>query len=90
MSTTALLTRRLGRVQTVHNEQAVQRCLAETAQKLSLDPGALTAEYQRLVLRMQTIGAVTPAAQLRVLAEELSMDVEELEAELAAMEAEQA
>lgn len=87
MSKTALLTRRLVRVMTVQQEQAVQRYLTETARELNIDPADLLAENQRVIQRCQAAGAVTSKAQLAVVAEELGISVEELEIDLAEMEA---
>jgi DNA-binding phage protein len=87
MSKTAVLTRRLVRVVTIQQEQAVQRYLTETARELNVNPAELLAEYQRVIQRFRAVGAVTRVTQLAIVADELGISVEELEAEVAAIEA---
>jgi DNA-binding phage protein len=87
MSKTAILTRRLIRVMTFQQEQAVHRYLTETARELNIDPAELLAEYQRVIQRCQAAGAVTREAQIVIVADELGISVEELEGDLARIEA---
>jgi hypothetical protein len=90
MSRTAVLGRRVTRVTAVQQETAVRRYLAEEARKMDLEPSELLTEYQDLIRRCQDAGAVTREEQLALVADELGVSVEELEAELAMMEAGQA
>lgn len=85
VSRSTLLTRRLGRVTAVQQEQAVRRYLTEVAHELNVAPAELLAEYQHVARRCREAGAVTREAQIAVMAEELGLSVEEIEAELAAM-----
>jgi DNA-binding phage protein len=70
-----------------HQEAAVRRYLTEAAHEMNVDPAELLAEYEHVTRRCREAGAVTREAQLALVADELGVSVEELEIELASMEA---
>jgi hypothetical protein len=87
MSKAATLSKRLVRVITVQQEQAVHRFLTETARDLNVEPARLLAEYERIIQRCQAEGAVTKAERIVIVADELGMSVADLTHDLAVMEA---
>lgn len=85
MSRTALK-RRVTRITSQRQTGEVDRLIEDTARELGIDPADLREETERVMRTCAIAGARTREAQLVVVAEEMGVSVEELEAELASME----
>jgi CO/xanthine dehydrogenase Mo-binding subunit len=84
MAKTTLLSRRLNAVHSTIGERRVTRLIQQMADRLQMDPADIRRQAEALVHRFAEAGAVTRAAKIAYLANDLGMSEADLLDELRA------
>jgi flagellar motor switch protein FliG len=84
MAKTALLSRRLNAVHTTIGHRRITRLIQQMADRLQMDPADIRQQAEELVQRFAEAGAITKAAKIAYLANDLGMTEADLLDELRA------